>query len=221
MVLMAIVNSKYEFIYVDIGKNGRISDGGILLHTDFYKCLIEDSLKLPERSECVEKFNFIFVGDEAFALHQHILKPFSQKNLTYERRIYNYRLARARNVVENAFGVLSARFRIFHTAINMSPINIQYTVLAACVLHNYLIRKKSSYAGNNVFDKVNLQTNEILQNGTWRQETAQVLIPLHVSNNNKSYASLEAKQNRNRYLRYFNGDGKVPWQDDMLRKGKS
>lgn len=35
IVLMAIVNSNYEFIYVDVGKNGRISDGGVIETTKF------------------------------------------------------------------------------------------------------------------------------------------------------------------------------------------
>jgi len=32
---MAIVNAKYEFIIVDVGANGRISDGGVLYYTKF------------------------------------------------------------------------------------------------------------------------------------------------------------------------------------------
>ena len=34
----------------------------------------------------------MFVGDEAFALRKDLLKPFSQKQLTNERRVFNYRL---------------------------------------------------------------------------------------------------------------------------------
>jgi hypothetical protein len=29
LVLMAVVNANYEFLYCDIGTNGRISDGGV------------------------------------------------------------------------------------------------------------------------------------------------------------------------------------------------
>lgn len=40
MVLMAIANANYEFIMVDFGINGRISDGGVLEYTRFYEKLI-------------------------------------------------------------------------------------------------------------------------------------------------------------------------------------
>jgi hypothetical protein len=49
----------------------------------------------------------VFVGDEAFALRKDFLKPFSQRELTNERRIYNYRLSRARRVIENVFGIMA------------------------------------------------------------------------------------------------------------------
>jgi hypothetical protein len=63
--------------------------------------------------------NFVFIADEVFALTENILKPFPHKDLTQEKQIFNYRLSRARQCVENAFGVLVAHFRIFHTMIHM------------------------------------------------------------------------------------------------------
>jgi hypothetical protein len=88
--------------------------------TSFFRKLNDGTLNLPENKENDERLNFVFVADEAFSLHKHIIKPYSQRNLTYERRIYNYRLSRARNVVENAFGIMSSRFRILRTDINKS-----------------------------------------------------------------------------------------------------
>jgi hypothetical protein len=53
-------------------------------------------------------------------------------------------LCRARRVVENAFGILVARFRIFHTSIALKPENIDNVVMYCCVLHNFLRRNCAS-----------------------------------------------------------------------------
>lgn len=42
---MALVNSNYEFVFVDVGKNGRLSDGGVLQYTEFYRKLLDGKLK--------------------------------------------------------------------------------------------------------------------------------------------------------------------------------
>lgn len=39
MVLLAIVNAKYQFIMCDLGTNGRVSDGEALLNTKFFENL--------------------------------------------------------------------------------------------------------------------------------------------------------------------------------------
>ncbi|XP_063786092.1 uncharacterized protein LOC134934633 [Pseudophryne corroboree] len=108
IVLMAIVNANYEFIFVDVGKNGRASDGGSIKDTVFYVRLLCNQLDLPKAEDCMHGLNYVFVADEAFALHEHIMKPYPQRNLSKEKRIFNYRLSRARRIVENTFGILSS-----------------------------------------------------------------------------------------------------------------
>nr|CAI5834226.1 unnamed protein product [Callosobruchus analis] len=73
------------------------------------------------------------------------MKPFRQAALTSkEKKIYNYRVSRAKCISETVFGILAARFRIFHTCINLEPGNIGSVVMACCVLHNFLIAKERS-----------------------------------------------------------------------------
>ncbi|KAJ8963716.1 hypothetical protein NQ314_005437 [Rhamnusium bicolor] len=142
---MAIANADYEFIMCDFGTNGRISDGGVIDNTLFYKKLKANKLKLPlpsKREKSSSELPFVFIGDEAFALRADFLKPFSQKALNSERRIFNYRLGRARRIIENVFGILAARFRIFHTAISLQLENTEKVVMACYVLHNFLRRKR-------------------------------------------------------------------------------
>jgi len=60
------------------------------------------------------------LGDQAFRLHKHILRPYSQKaaKADAQKAIFNYRLIRGRRVTENAFGLLSQVFRVHHQPIN-------------------------------------------------------------------------------------------------------
>lgn len=172
---------------------------------------------MPSNEENDENLNFCFVSDEAFALHEHVLKPYPQKNLSYEKRIYNYRISRARNVVENAFGLITSTFRILHTPINLSPKKVNTIVMAICVLHNFLRRHSTRYTNNLTFDRENPITHDI-EHGSWRQN-AQIITPLqNISNRN---STIEAKENRQKYLEFFNGIGQVTWQDDMITKGKA
>lgn len=83
---------------------------------------------------------YAIMVDDAFPLCSRIMKPYPQKDLTVKRRIFNYRLSRARRVVENAFGVLACRFRVFGQPMNTSIENINHIVIASCSLHNKLTK---------------------------------------------------------------------------------
>ena len=132
MVLLAIANANYEFLHVSFGTKGRISDGGVIENTDFYLKLLAGELKLPELNPKNE-LPFVFVSDEAFAMRKDFLKPFNVRALDNQRRIFNYRLSRARRVIENVFGILVSRFIVLKSCINIKPENIDRIVTACCV----------------------------------------------------------------------------------------
>nr|CAH7742340.1 unnamed protein product [Callosobruchus chinensis] len=60
------------------------------------------------------------------------------KSNNQENRIYNYRHCRARRVSENAFGIMTKKFRIFLKKFNISPDHLDLITLACTALHNYL-----------------------------------------------------------------------------------
>lgn len=212
IVLMALVNADYEFLYVNVGCNGRNSDGGVIESTRFFDKLLENKLNLPDNNCTRNNMNFVFVSDDAFALHPNIIKPYSDKSLTHAERIFNYRLSRVRRTVENAFGILANRFRVFHTPINMKVDKIEWVVLASCALHNFLRRNSSGYyIPTNTIDSEDLDGGRII-NGTWRNGTS--LDPLRPSTTRNP--SKEAKENREIYKNYFIGEGKVSWQDNFI-----
>ncbi|GFN80584.1 protein alp1-like [Plakobranchus ocellatus] len=210
LLLMAIANANYEFIYVHFGTNGRVSDGGVIACTSFYKMLKQGNLNLPE--DTPEGFPFVFVGDEAFALREDFLKPFKSRLLNDQRRIFNFRLSRARRVVENTFGILVARFGVLKSRICLNPENIDDVVMACCVMHNFLrIKTSEQYTPQGSLDVEDPETH-ILETRL-RPDGANIaaLARGHTRN-----APTEPKRVRDLYTNYFNNDGKVPWQDKII-----
>jgi hypothetical protein len=63
--------------------------------------------------------------------------PGSQNKGDNEKSIFNYRLSRARRLVENAFGILSQKFQIYQTTLQSLPENTGI-IFATCILHNYV-----------------------------------------------------------------------------------
>jgi hypothetical protein len=57
IVLLAIVNAEYDFIYVHVGWNGRNSDSGVIENTTFYDKLKANMLNLPTTGIMEGKFN--------------------------------------------------------------------------------------------------------------------------------------------------------------------
>ena len=63
-------------------------------------------------------YPYVFVADEGFAMKRNMLHPYSRSNVFDEAKyVFSYRLSRARRVIENTFGMLALRFRIFRRAI--------------------------------------------------------------------------------------------------------
>ena len=173
------------------------------------------SLALPKNDDTVGNMNFVFVADEAFTLRENILKPFPRKDLTHEKQIFNYRLSRARRCVENAFGVLAARFRIFHTTINMLPSKVDDIVMACVVLHNFLRRNHGTqYTPGSMLDREDLEDANVVE-GDWRNEQPQGRFDMIRSVRQVTPAT-EASASRDKYVEYFNGPGKVPFQNRMV-----
>ena len=54
------------------------------------------------------------------------------------KKVFNYRQSWARNVSENAFGILVRKFRVFEHRMSMSYEHVNAVILAACCLHNFL-----------------------------------------------------------------------------------
>lgn len=213
IVLLAIVDASYSFIYVDVGCQGRISDGSILKNANFLSELRAGNLHLPTDNALhgrTKPIPFVFIADDAFPLQNHIMKPYPKnKESDSRKRIFNYRLRRARRTVENAFGILSAVFQVLRKPLRLQPENAKLVVLSCVFLHNFLRKSDTSrniYNPPGTFDMEN--DGEVIGGG-WRKEAGEFtsFLPL---NKVAKKSAISAQEFRDEFTEYFSTSGCMP-----------
>ena len=120
---------------------GSNNDSGILASSEIKKGFESNSFDLPSPSTILgcklEKVPYFLVRDEIFPLKTWLMRPYPGKQ-TEDKRIFNYRLSRARRVIENSFGNLAARWRVFRRPIRAKVKTVEIVTKATLCLHNYL-----------------------------------------------------------------------------------
>lgn len=200
LILLGICDENYCFRIIDIGSFGKESDCNIFKQSAFGKKLYSGNVNFPPDSNLPGDITgtpqpYVIVGDEAFALNKHLLRPFPGRSLNDERRIFNYRLSRARQNIECTFGILSNKWRVFHSPILTSPDVAVIITKATCVLHNF-VRRRDGY---NSEESMNCNMDNILQ----RRGVAN--------------APSNAKDVREYFVKYVNkSENALSWQNKVL-----
>ncbi|XP_063366264.1 uncharacterized protein LOC134654720 [Cydia amplana] len=213
IVLLALVDAGYKFIFVDCS----CGNDDMNLNTEFYKKLSRSELDLPQSDflpSQEEKMPYFFVAGSAFALTVNMMKPCAgNHNKGTKERVFNYRLSRARRIVENAFGIMSSVFRVLRKPILLQPDKVTDIVMTCVLLHNFLRRSKKSrqiYTPMGIFDT---DHEGVIQPGSWRndQEGMSSLLPMRSL---LRRAAVTAKSVRDKFAEHFVTNGAVSWQNN-------
>ncbi len=215
---MGVVGPEYEFIFADVGMNGRMSDGGNWARNQFRAAIedIDNPLSIPKPRPLPGRktsIPFVCVGDDAFPLTSYMMKPYPNPGLTEDKRIFNYRLSRCRRISENAFGILANRWRVFRSHILVSPDKATLIALGAITLHNFLrsnSRIGKIYIPPGLADQFDPVTGELTP-GLWRA-TDGALPWEDIGRLGSSNATFHAKEIRKEFTEYFAMEGAVSWQ---------
>ncbi|KAJ8375576.1 hypothetical protein SKAU_G00061560 [Synaphobranchus kaupii] len=204
IVLLAVVDARYRFRVVDIGAYGKSSDGGTLVSSSFGQALLHQAMDLPADKPlpgAEEATPYVFVGDEAFPLRRCMMRPFPGQRLSPEQRIFNYRLSRARRMVECAFGILASQWRLYRRVLGVSPEVAEVVVKATCILHNF-IRWHSADEEDPSSTVMNLESSTGMQDIS------------RLSSNNTSRDAIAVRE---KFTAYFSSPtGEVPWQHTVV-----
>ncbi|KAJ8910620.1 hypothetical protein NQ315_002856 [Exocentrus adspersus] len=126
VLLQGICDDKKKFIDVFCGEPGSMHDARLLKKSSLY-----------DRAHN---------GDSAYPCLPWLVPPFKDNgHLTERQKIFNFRHSSSRIVIENAFGLLKARFRRLR---KFEKDNLQFVskcVVAATVLHNICMSADDEY----------------------------------------------------------------------------
>lgn len=129
LTLQAICDAKKRFLDVFTGPPSKIHDARVF-------SLSFISNKLPD--SCGNEWHIL--GDAAYPLKKYLITPYRDYgNLSQKQKNFNYKFSVCRVKIENAFGLLKARFRQlmrldFHTVQRCCKF-----IIACCTLHNLCI----------------------------------------------------------------------------------
>lgn len=207
LVLLALVDSNYRFIFADIGAQGRISDGGVFQNSVLWEKISTETINLPPDiplpgGQC--NMPYVFLGDGAFALSKHVMKPFPGNHVMGSlQRTFNIRLSSTRVIVENVFGVLTSVFRIFKKPMAIRKDKAKLITMTCILLHNYLRNSRTSrdiYTPPGTFDTV--VNGEIIHEGSWRRNVSNnpAIRPIPPVGRRAPQSAIEI---RNEFARFF------------------
>ena len=149
------------------------------------------------------------------------MKPYGGKGLPQQEEIFNYRLSCCRRTIENCFGILAARWRIFRRPIKAKPETVDSITKACLCLHNYLtLTSNAQYVPAGFVDCEDSSGNTIP--GDWRKVTGGACALQSVSKSRSHNRSCsDACSVRDSLKTYFTSEeGSLPWQVKYVSKTK-
>ncbi|KAJ8868586.1 hypothetical protein PR048_030124 [Dryococelus australis] len=206
-ILIATVDAKYKFTSIDVGSYDRLNDSTIFRSSVLGDALHCKTLPTPPPAVCsgfTYLLPYVFVGDEAFPLMENLMRPYPRCSVTgnMDNKVFNYRLSRARQTVECAFGIMASKFRAFRKPFEMKLEIIDCIGKVGCVLHNY--------------SRAHTTSCEARDDNTEEMFADQLLHP----SSQIVRPTTNAFHVRENFISCFNTSGAVPWQRESVLRGK-
>jgi hypothetical protein len=129
-----------------------------------------------------------------------------------KQKFFNYRLSRDCRIAENAFGILTSRFRVFERPIVLLSDTVDFVIKASCALHNWLQTANITvYLTSGAVDTENYNIRNAIP-GSWRNNghvRGMQDVTFRLGSNNYSN---DAASVRDSFADYFVDESSVPRQ---------
>ena len=141
IIIVAVIDADYKFIWLNIGTYGAAGDAHICNNSQLKLGMSTDRLHLPQPEPFpgdTADIPFFFIGDDAFALEEFLMKPYDHQNLKHEKRIFNCTLVQAGSIVKDTFGNMHMYLRVLTTTVRHRQRIASVITSTCCVLHNII-----------------------------------------------------------------------------------
>ena len=143
---MALVDADYKFIWANLGSAGSASDALIYNNSEIKELAEDETITFPTPDPLPNDYQdvpYFSIGDDAFALRETMMKPYSHWSLTMKRGYLTTdpRQEGGSKCFRNP-GVL---FQVLLTTMQHHPSTVKVIVKACIVLYN-LMRIGWAYA---------------------------------------------------------------------------
>lgn len=150
-----------KFLHCYVGYPGSIHDQSVFLQSDVQD-ICNNHEQFPDNTH--------LIGDEAYAIQQHLLVPYCDNNLlTIKQKNYNRHLSASLTMVDRSIALLKERFRSLLDKLPMRRIDlIPNYVMACCVMHNICLLQGDT-----------IDVPEIVRNESFVAEKSESVPQLH------------------------------------------
>lgn len=193
--------------------SGSLNDAGIFGDSELGQHLEEGGIDWPPGKVLPGsdvELPYWIVGDGGFPIKSYLMRPYAKsQNYGQREKIFNYRLSRARRIIECAFGTLQKKWKIFETRMSFKLQNTETVVLALLALHNFLITEDPNrYLQDNDPNFDDVRDFEERENGDNEEEENE-----HQEVEDDDFHLGNGINNRNQLADYFlTPNGQVHWQ---------
>lgn len=188
------------FTLYDLGQYGSNNDSGMGSMFEENKLRVPNADTLPSCE--FDPLPYYLLGDQIFPPKEWLMRPFPGNGASEDPKIYNYRHSRARRVIEIAFSLMVARWRILLKPIR-SPVD---------KVRKHLLANNASYCPSAFVDAEDENGN--IKPGEWRNSVENEAGCFQQINNSKGRRSKnEPIAMRDAWASYLTcKDGQLPWQ---------
>ncbi|CAI2355069.1 unnamed protein product [Caenorhabditis sp. 36 PRJEB53466] len=141
-----VCSADCRILYVQISECGGNSDAQLFREGPLGELLERAAYAgglrtLPGSSIVMPPF---ILADNGFGLSKHVMQPYRDHNRTTENMDFNDKICGTRVKIENLFGILTTKFRVFRRALNLCPTSSQGLILSLSVIHNLTVPKREA-----------------------------------------------------------------------------